>query len=173
MRNFEERMNEIQKRSRARILRRRRQLTALSTSLVAAVCVCGAALLRQPGIYAQTYSSQPTGTIILEYSNNLPTLDAEHNAKYTDKETVESIKSLIDDLVLVEDFTTSTTRADTVFTQATSAHESYTFILESEDGATEYTLIENTLVDRSAEAVYKMTDHQRVALLKLLKLSVE
>lgn len=173
MRNFEERMNEIQKRSRARILCRRKQLTALSVSLVVAVCVCGVLLLRQPGIYTQTYSSQTTATIILEYSDNLPTLDAERSAKYTDKETVESIKSLIDDLVLIEDFTISTTRAFTAHTHVMSAHESYRFLLESEDGTTEYMLIGNTLVDSSAEAVYKLTDHQRVALLKLLELPVE
>ncbi len=173
MRNFEERMDEIHKRSHARILRRRRQLIMLCMPLVAAVGAVGALKIQRPRVYQQTDITQPTITIIQEYSNSLPTLAVEYIPKYTDREKVEAIKTLIAGLVLIDEFTVDTTRADSIHTQAMSAHEIYKFILESDDGTTEYTLIGNTLAGRSADKVYKLTDYQRVTLLKLLELSVE
>ena len=173
MRNFEERMDEIQKRSHARIIRRRRQLSMLCMPLVAAVCVCGALMIRQPGVYSQTDSTQPNIPIMQAYSDSIPALNEEFIPTYTDKEKVAIIQDLIAELVLVEEFTIDMTRADTIHTQAMSANETFTFILESEDSTTEYILIGNTLADRNAEAVYKLTDLQHVALLELLELPVE
>lgn len=173
MRNFEERMEEIQKRSKARILRRRRQLTALCVPLVTGLFV-GAALMIQPEIYQPVDITQPTITIVEQYSNHLSTLPIEYSIpKYTDNETVTSIKKLIAELAIVEEFTIDETSADSVRTQTMSANEVYLFVLESEDGTTEYTLIGNTLADRNADVVYKLTDHQRVTLLELLELPAE
>lgn len=173
MRNFEERMHEIHRRSHARILRRRRQLTMLCMPLVAAAGVVGALKIHRPGVYQQTDITQPTIAIIQEYSNSLPNLTVEYIPKYTDREKVESIQTLIAGLVLIDEFTVDTTRTDSIHTQATSAHEIHKFILESEDGTTEYTLIGNTLADCSADVVYKLTDYQRVTLLNLLELPMK
>lgn len=173
MRNFEERMEEIQKRSKARILRRRRQLTALCVPLVTGLFV-GAALMIQPEIYQPVDITQQSVTLYQEYSDHLSTLPIEYSIpKYTDNETVTSIKKLIAELAIVEEFTVDATCTDTIRTQATSVNEVYMFVLESEDGTTEYTLIGNTLADRNADVVYKLTDHQRVTLLKLLELPAE
>ena len=119
-------------------------------------------------------SSQPTTTVIQAYSSSLPALIVEYNASYTDKETVDSIKSLIGDLTPVEDFPVSAMRIDTAHTQAMSAHESFDFVLESEEGTAEsYILIENTLADCNTDTVYMLTDYQLAMLLELLAIPIE
>lgn len=174
MRNFEERMTEIKKRSHARIIRRRKQLTALCMPMVAALCVGGALLIQQQAIYKNSDSTQPSGSTIQQYSGSITVVDGDNCITYTNRDKVESVRRLVSNLPPAGDLILNVTQAYSHHIKTTAAVESYAFILEAEDGTTEsYTLQGNTLANRSTVAVYSLTDSQRTALLALLELPVK
>ena len=151
MRNFEERMAEIQKRSQARITRRRHQITALCVPLVAALCVTSAVQMDH-------------GSVIVIKGNQSDT--------YTSPDTVDALRHLVSSLPPVQnDAEISAQRYNQdINTQVTSLTESFTFILEAEDDTLRYKLVDKILVNLETDEMYALTDAQRAELLKLLSI---
>lgn len=171
MRNFEERMAEIQKRSHARIARRRHQITALCVPLVAALCVSGALLIPQQTAY-DPVDTVPTETAVMQDSGSVTVMNGSVSVTCSSRETVDALQRLVSSLSPVQDTpVTMDEKNNHEFTfQATSLTEKYTIILETEEGTAQYRLIGKILKNMDTDEQYALTDTQRAELLKLLEL---
>ncbi len=171
MRNFEERMTEIKNRSHARIIRRKKQMTALCVPLMATLCVGGALLIPQhTNHYKDT--AIPTATTLLQYSGIVTVVNGNKTVTYSSRDIVDAVRHLVSALPPVEQ-----TAMDTVqknyhdFTaQTTALTINYTIILETEDGISHYKLQGNVLSNRDTGERYVLSDMQRDELLGLLEL---
>ena len=166
MRNFEERMAEIKKRSHARIARRRKQLTMLCLPLVAMLCI-GGTLLTRPNENGYTTSLQSTA----QQGSSLTVQTGEKSKTYTNANRVEKTILLLESLCVVEETYIATTQTYSSHTDAAVEVISCTFVLKAEDGATEsYKLYDRVVTDQETLEVYVLTEAQYQELLKLLGL---
>lgn len=164
MRNFEERMNEIQKRSNARILRRRKQLTALCVPIVLVLCISTVLLLPQNITYHSAETTAP-------YTGSVTVWEGTKSITHTDRETVENLHHMIRALPPAESDVSQSSNHDYRI-QMTSGNQIYTIVLELEDGTVHsYKLQDTLLMDKTTNEYYKLTDFQHIQLLELLKLS--
>lgn len=172
MRNFEERMDEIQKRSHARIVRRRKQMTALCVPLVAALCVGGALLIPKQTPYHNDMTI-PAGTTIMQYCGSVTVVNGNLTVSYSNRDTVEAVRHLVSSLPPMEDSAIETAQKynHIMTTQATHRATNYTIILETEDGTTRYKLLGSILTNQDTDELYALSDTQRVALLEILSVN--
>lgn len=171
MRNFEERMAEIQKRSQARITRRRNKITALCVPLVAALCVTGAMLIPRQATM-QSAESVPTATAVQLDHGSVIVIKGNQSDTYTSPDTVDALRHLVSSLPPVQnDAEISAQRYNQdINTQVTSLTESFTIILEAENETMRYKLVDKLLVNLETDEMYALTDAQRAELLKLLSI---
>lgn len=171
MRNFEERMVEIQKRSHARIAHRRKQITALCVPLVAALCVGGAMLLPQQGAYTNE-NTVPAVTTITAYSGSVTVVNGKVSVTYSNQDTVEGMRNLVSSLLPVQDTAIAMDEKNghEFTTQATSINVKYTILLETEEGSVQYKLLGRILTNMETGERYALTDAQRAELLKVLQI---
>lgn len=168
MRNFEERMQEIQKRSRARIIRRRKQLTALFVPLMAALCI-GGTLIRQ-------HISDPydhiatTSTSLPQYFGCVTVIDQNKRVLYNDRDTVDAVCHLLSNLLPANEIATGEDQQQhrDVTIQATSLGKSYTIILETEGEVMHYRLTAMMLINQDTDERYVLSDVQHASLLAIL-----
>lgn len=171
MRNFEERMNEIKNRSHARIIRRKKQMTALCVPLMAALCVGGALLIpRHTDLYKDTVI--PTATTVLQYSGIVAVVNGNKTVTYSNRDIVDAVRLLVSALPPVEQTAMDTVQNNShEFTKQTTALTiNYTIILETEAGTAHYKLQGNVLSNRDTGDRYILSDMQRDELLGLLGL---
>lgn len=171
MRNFEERMAEIQKRSSARITRRRHQLTALCVPLVAALCVSGALMIPQQTAY-DPVDTVPTEMTQLQYSGSITVFDGNGTFTCSDRDTVDAVRHLVSSLPPAEQESNAVIqRYDHSFTaQTTSLARSYAIVLETENETVHYKLVGKLLAKTDTDELFELTDAQRVTLLELLEI---
>lgn len=171
MRNFEERMTEIKNRSHARIIRRKKQMTALCVPLMAALCVGGALLIPQHiNLYKDTVI--PTATTVVQYSGIVTVVNGNKTVTYSSRDIVDAVRHLVSALPPVEQTAMDTVQNNShEFTKQTTALTiNYTIILETEDGTSHYKLQGNVLSNRDTGEWYVLSDMQRDELLGLLEL---
>ena len=171
MRNFEERMAEIQKRSLARITRRRHQLTALCVPLVAALCIGGVMLVPRQSTYHNN-DTVPTVTTALESSGSITVVSGSKTVTFTNADTVGALHHLVSSLPPVEDNALDVAQKyiHEFTTQTTALTTNYTIILETEDGSVQYKLLGKVLTNINTDEKYALTDQQKANLLKILEL---
>ncbi len=172
MRNFEERMDEIRKRSHARILRRRKQLTDLCVPLIAVLCVGGALLIPRQTTY-QNDTTVPTDTTAVQYSGSVTVVNGNVTVSYSSRNTVESVRHLVSSLPPVEIPAMDVVqRYNHQFAAQTAGlTTNYTIILETEEGAAHYKLLGKILSNQDTNEMFTLTETQRAELLKLLGLN--
>lgn len=172
MRNMEERMNEIRRRSSARILRRRRQLTALCMPLVTAVCFCGGLLIPQPKTYPND-TTVPTGTTVAYYSGSVTVIHGNVTVSYSNCDTVEYVRNLVSSLqpIVITQMDTVKKYTNHIAVQTTGLTTNYTIVLETEEGTAHYRLLDKILYNMDTDEIFTLTDTQQRELLKLLELN--
>lgn len=171
MRNMEERIFEIHKRSRARIHRRRRLLTGIFVPL-AAVCVYGVLLIPQGTTYPKD-TTVPTGTTVEQYSGSVTVISGNLSVSYSNRDILESFQDLVSSLTPVEITPMDTVQKYTnhITVQTTGFTTNYKIILENEEGTAHYTLLDKILSNQDTDELFTLTDTQRADLLKLLRLN--
>lgn len=171
MRNFEERMEEIQKRSHVRIARRKKQLTSVFAMLAVVLCCGGWMLLQpeQPSVVMVEDDPVSTTETQRSFHGSVTVYNGNESLRYTEEEIFEGFQKLVEDLPPAQ---TSLTDADASFTsrvEVTSLTMIYTIEVESDDGeVVRYQLRGKILHHEASGAIYALTDLQRLELLELL-----
>ena len=171
MRNFEERMHEIQKRSHGRILRRRKQLTALCVPLVAALCVGGALLIPQQRTYHND-TTIPTAIATQIDCGSVTVISGNKSDTFKNPDTVDALRHLVSSLPPVQNDAVETAQRynHDVNVQFTSLTENIIIVLEAENETLQYKLVGKFLVNLETDEMYELTDAQHAELLKLLSI---
>jgi hypothetical protein len=171
MRNFEQRMDEIHSRSKARIARRRK-IVAACVPLV--LCLAITAICFLP--YSAHTAGETTGMSATSYSASVTVLMQEVNGKlvYVDSESAEEFIAYVSSLSVDSsrlhiaggiDAHTQTT------THTAPAQTLYQITVTDAQGVTvNYTLESTILTHKDSGTVYYLSSVQRLEILKLLGL---
>lgn len=174
MRNFEERMDAIKSRSRARIVRRRKQLVSLCVPLAVALCISGTFLLyEQPPSQDFHFTTNPTQTVETAFSGAVTVHNGDQTVTFREEATVEGFLELLSAVSQEQDDLKAATQIyaeDRI--KVTSLSYQYSIELETPDGeVVRYKLMNAVLTNCDTQETLILTNQRLHQLLRLLELA--